>query len=169
MRSFLAGSCSKIAFVLGMAALFATALAYAVWVQPAPAAAGSPIDISGFWQTTLAGDSTGTCFDLVTQNGTKIEVSSSCGSLGGGSRTGSIDVDTGAFTLSGLIGGLFSEVVGVATAEGTSSGTWTAGTLSGTFTGVRQPWTPTPCPGGKRCPQRTAAGRLQPPRRRHPP
>ncbi len=149
MRSFLVGPSGNIAITLGMAALFVAVIAYAAWVQPAPAAAGSPIDVSGFWRTTLAGDVTATCFDLVTQTGTKIQVVSSCGSLGSGSRTGTIDVDTGAFTISGVLGGLVSEVVGVATAEGTSSGTWTAGEFSGTFTGVRQPWTPTPCPAGK--------------------
>ena len=149
MRSFLVEASGNIAIILGMAALFVTAIAYVAWLQPTSATAGTPIDISGLWNTTLAGDTTGSCLDDITQTGTELVVFSDCGAIGSGTRAGSIDVDTGAFTVSGPFGGLDTEVVGVATAEGTFSGTWTADTFSGTFTGVKKPPTPTPCPAGK--------------------
>ena len=112
---------------------------------PVPTATPEPIDTTGFWNVTLAGDLDGvTCLNEIVQTGSDLAVAVDCGSTGSGSLTGTIDVITGAFTLSGTVV-VGTTQVGVATAAGTSSGTFTTSSgLSGTFVGIKKLVPPTP-------------------------
>ena len=98
MRSFLVDPSGNIAIILGMAALFVTAIAYVAWLQPTPATAGTPIDISGVWNTTLAGDTTGSCLDDITQTGILVSGTPSSGEVWQ-VQIGHIDNDDGASRL----------------------------------------------------------------------
>ena len=131
-----------VAIVFGAILLWAPIL---VAAGPVPATTPEPIDTTGFWNVTLAGDLDGvTCLNEIVQTGTALSVAVDCGSTGSGSLTGTIDVVTGAFTLSGTVV-VATEQVGVATAAGTSSGTFTTSSgLSGTFTGIKKLVAPTP-------------------------
>lgn len=117
----------------------------AISAGPAPTPTPEPINTTGFWNVTLAGDLDGvTCLNEIVQTGTDLAVAVDCGSTGSGSLTGTIDVITGAFTLSGTVV-VGTNQTGVATAAGTSSGTYTTSNgLSGTFTGIKKLVPPTP-------------------------
>lgn len=108
-------------------------------------ATSEPIDTTGFWSVILAGDLDGIkCLNWIVQTGSDLLVNVDCGLIGSGTLTGTIDVITGAFTLSGTVAVPTSQV-GVATAAGTSSGTYTTSSgLSGTFTGIKKLVAPTP-------------------------
>ena len=133
---------AAVAVVFGAILLWAPA---AVSAGPVPTATPEPIDTTGFWNVTLAGDLDGvTCLNEIVQTGTALVVAVDCGATVSGTLTGTIDVVTGAFTLSGVIV-VGTEQAGVATAAGTSSGTYTTSNgLSGTFIGIKKLVAPTP-------------------------
>ena len=84
------------------------------------------------------------CLNEIVQTGSDLFVLVDCGTTGSGTLTGTIDVITGAFTLSGTVV-VGTEQTGVATAAGTSSGTFTTSNgLSGTFIGIKKLVPPTP-------------------------
>ena len=131
-----------VAIVFGAILLWAPG---AISAGPVPTATPEPIDTTGFWNVTLAGDLDGvTCLNEIVQTGTDLVVAVDCGPTGSGTLTGTIDVITGAFTLSGTVV-VGTEQAGVATAAGTSSGTYTTSNgLSGTFIGIKKLVAPTP-------------------------
>ena len=134
--------------VIAVAVVFGAILLWApgpASAGPVPTATPEPIDTTGFWNVTLAGDLDGvTCLNEIVQTGSDLAVAVDCGTTGSGSLTGTIDVITGAFTLSGTVV-VGTEQVGVATAAGTSSGTFTTSNgLSGTFVGIKKLVPPTP-------------------------
>ncbi len=131
-----------VAVVFSAVLLWAPSAAFA---GPVPTATPEPIDTTGFWNVTLAGDLDGvTCLNEIVQTGTDLVAFADCGSIGSGTLTGTIDVITGAFTLTGVIV-VDTNQAGVATAAGTSSGTYTTSSgLSGTFVGIKKLVAPTP-------------------------
>ena len=132
---------------LAVAVIFGAMLLWAPGATSAgpPTTTLEPIDTTGFWNVTLTGDLSGvTCLNEVVQTGTDLVVFVDCGVTGSGTLTGTIDVKTGAFTLSGVVV-IQIDQVGVATAAGTSNGTYmTENGLSGTFMGIRKLVPPTP-------------------------
>ena len=93
------------------------------------------VDITGKWNLTLAGDAADTCSFTFTQSGTALTATVSCTVSGTGSLSGTIELNKGAFSVSGTVGIVSFSVMG--TTDGlTMSGTWSTTTpTAGTFTG----------------------------------
>jgi len=101
-------------------------------------------DISGTWNITLLHpDVVGSiaCSAVIAQPGSTLSASMTCTGLGSGTLTGSINTSSGAFTLSGPLGGYTMNMSGTATPDGNSmNGTFTLPPIpsNGTFSGFHK-------------------------------
>lgn len=108
--------------------------------------ADEPVDISGDWKVTLVLEVSGStfyseCLAWVVQKGASLDVAISCQGTGSGGRmTGTID-KTGAFALSGPIGGVHHDFSGTYGNDGSDylNGTWSV--VAGGRLGARR-WRP---------------------------
>jgi len=124
-------------------------------------------DISGTWNLTLLHpDVMGSipCSASISQPGSALSASMTCTGLGSGNLSGSINTTTGAFTLSGPLGGYQMNMSGTAAGDGNSmSGTFTLPPIpsNGTFSGFRKS-VPAPLGGVAELPQIDSAPVAEP-------
>ncbi len=125
--------------VLTLALVVLTVLAIAL--SPSPGnRAHAQIDLTGRWDIHFVVMLSGDCDVAIMQTGTDLLLVGQCDIAGSGSLEGTIDQDTGQFTLSGSLGGIGAVIEGTASEDGNSvSGT--VGTdllgIAGTFAGTR--------------------------------
>jgi hypothetical protein len=136
-------SIRKLTIIIAICAL--AVVAAAELPAGGPARAAGPVQLAGTWHTSLIGDSTDECDNTFTQTKATLTVTiDSCNSGTTGNLTGTVNVTTGAFSLSGpvLVSGSFPDTFsasGTVTKLGLMSGTWslTDLLLYGSFTGTK--------------------------------
>lgn len=125
--------------VITLALVVVAALAAAL--SPLPGnRAHAQIDLTGRWDIHFVVMLSGDCNVAIMQTGTDLLLVGQCDIAGSGSLEGTIDPDTGQFTLSGSLSGIGAVIEGTASEDGNSV-TGTVGTdllgIAGTFTGTR--------------------------------